>query len=315
MRFFFFSLLIALFCVAQILPVNAHADVVKLKNGGELRGEVNWKKSGVKSATISILTVTGAHVVVARKEVQFVTRRSQIVEEYETRAKKTPDNVIAQWKMVEWCRSNKLKKQSLAHLDKIVKLEPDHKKARTGLNQSLYDGKWMTRDTWMTSQGYVKYKKGYITSQELELINQKKAERKKERAWVSKIRVWFKWMKSPNVKLQKKGYDNLVSLTDPHAIPALKKLMGKHKKDSVRQFFIRLLAKMEGPQPVRPLVKLALYDINRELRYAALNGISKDQYPVALPRFLRLLKSKHNTLVRRAGVGIEHVGNEQAIPY
>ncbi len=293
----------------------ATADVVKLKNGGEIRGKVDWKKSSAKSTTVSITTLSGAAVLIAREDIVFASHRSLKIEEYETRAKQTDDTVAAQWEMAEWCRVNRLKKQRKIHLEKIVAIEPDHPKARLGLAHSLHNGKWMTRETWMTSQGYVKYKNRYITPQELELINKNEEELLKERAWYAKVKLWFGWMMRKNDKRQKTGYDNLVSLTDPNAVPALTKIMSEHQQYSVRQFFIKQMTKMEGAKPVRPLVNRVLLDSSSDLRYAALNGLSEDQYKIAMPYFLKKLKSEHNAIVRRAGAGLERVGNEQAVPY
>ena len=66
-----------LVCLWLIQGGDTSADLVKLKNGGELRGKIDWKKSNAKSATISITTLTGATVVVDRSTVEFAIRRSE----------------------------------------------------------------------------------------------------------------------------------------------------------------------------------------------------------------------------------------------
>ena len=152
------------------------ADLIKLDNAGELRGTIDRKQAERDATTVTIRTLTGAVVVVERKYVRFVTHRPLKVEQYESRARSTPDTVPAQWDLAEWCRKNGLSKQREVHLRQIVAIEPNHKKARYGLGQTQHDGKWTTRDDVMWSQGYVKYKGRYITPQELELLQKTQAE-------------------------------------------------------------------------------------------------------------------------------------------
>ena len=177
---FLSGMLCGAICVCLLLlPRLSSADLVKLKNGGELRGKIDWKKSPPQSSTISINTLTGATVVVERKVVEFAIRRPEKIEHYETRARRTLPTVAAQWELAEWCRQQNMKNQRAIHLEKIIELDPEHVKAHVGLGHIKHAGKWTTRDELMTAQGYVKYKNRYITPQELELIQQNEAELQK----------------------------------------------------------------------------------------------------------------------------------------
>lgn len=291
-----------------------YADLVKLKSGGEIRGQLEGDVSAKGPKPVVVTTVSGGIVAVEPVSVQFITRRPFKVELYETRAKETPRTVDAQWELAEWCRKQGLSSQRDDHLRILLELAPNHRRARLALGYSNYDGKWMTRDEWNRSRGLVKYKGKYITPEELELIKKSEAEMQRERVWYRKVKTWKNWLSSRYARRRAEGLKGLQKLTDPDAVAGLSKYFRDDPNRAMRLFYVKLLSKMKGPKPVPALIYQLLHDADNEVRYAALNGISRDQYATAIPYFVRELRDGSVLVVRRAADGLRRVGDERAIP-
>lgn len=294
-------------------PALLNADIIKLKSGGEIRGEIK-EKSIRTSPQITITTLIGATVVVNQDDIEFVSRRSLIVEQYESRAKFTADTVEAQWELAEWCLKNRLRNQRETHLRRIIELDPEHEDANRGLGHSLHDGKWMTRDEYMTSQGMVKYRNRYVTPQELELLEKTDSELKAEQEWFGKVRLWLGWITGRNDQRRDKGLANFKTINDPHAIPALSRNMRENKSPQMRAFYVVTLKQIPGEKVVKPLVWQSLFDASTEIRYESLNAIPEDHYKEARDEYVAELKHDMNLVVRRAGIGLLRVGNQTVIP-
>jgi len=290
------------------------ADLIKLDNSGELRGTIDRKLAKRGVSTLTIRTLTGAVVVVDRKTVRFVTHRSLKVEQYETRARATEGTVAAQWDLAEWCRKNRLSKQRAACLRRIIALDPNHKKARYALGYIRHDDKWTTRDEIMRSQGYVKYKGRYVTPQELELLQKTQAELDSERKWFRKVRLWRGWLTGRNAKRRQAGLAELQKLDDPDAVAALALNFSKHKDARLRGLYVSILSRLTGDKPVAALVRQSLLDDDKQIRAASLDAISPGKNDVAMPLYAQALRNKNNAVVRRAGRGLERVGDRHVVP-
>jgi hypothetical protein len=297
-----------------LLPATVTADVVKLKSGGELRGVLVEAADGEASEVVTIETLSGGTVAVSRADVEFVTRRPRLIEEYEVKAKAAADTVDAQWALAEWCRENDLEEQRATHLQRIVELEPDHAEARSALDQTNYEGEWLTREEIMEKRGLVPHRGRWITPQELELIEKSQAEREREQAWFTTVRKLKAWLRGNNDQLRQKGIAGLKALNDPDAVPALEKFFRDDPEADVRKLYVSVIAGMPGPKPVRPLVTQSLHDVDYQVRYASLAGIGEERREDALPYFLQGLRHASNDVVRRAGKGLEEVGDERAVP-
>ena len=74
-----------------------------------------------------------------------------------------------------------------------------------------------------------------------------------------------------------------------------------------------LLSKLSGGKAASGLVKLALFDVDPEVRYTSLNAIGSDKFEQAQAAFIKELRSEYNTIVSRAAAALGRVGDERAI--
>lgn len=311
--------LVRIFVAAGVLAVApfpriASADLIRLKSGGEVRGEVDRKKSRPSQPQVFVTTMNGIEVVLDRTEIEFLTYRPHKVEVHETLARKAPDTVEGQWKMAEWCREQKLDQQREEHLERIVELDPDHLRAHRGLGHTERGGKWMSRDEVMTAAGYVKYKNRYITPQELALIEKTEAEQEAEQEWFQNIRLWKGWLTGRNEDRRTNANIEFLKIRDPNAVNGLVKAFQDDDSKLLRNYYVGILAKIGGAKPVKPLVAQSLHDVDYEVRYNALNALKEDQFEEAMPHFVEALKEDDNVVVRRGGRGLARVGDERVVP-
>ena len=308
-----------LLAVAGMLVFGAaaplQADLVKLSNGGELRGRIIRNSATGKSSpeSIQLETLTGATVVVRKTDTQFVTMRSPVVEEYESRARRAADTLEAHWELSEWCRQKALSKQREVHLLKVVEHDPHHEKAQVALGRVWNEGAWVDRGELMASQGYVKYKGRYITTQELDVIQKTSAELEQEREWFQKIKLWHGWLLGNHEERRQQGYVALQTIDDPHSAPALIRFLCGDTRRDIRMLGATVLSKLPGAKAVAGLVKMTLFDTDAEVRYASLNGITPENFEYAQPTFIRELRSEYNTVLSRAAAALGRVGDERAI--
>ena len=297
------------------LPLAARADIVHLKRGGQVRGEIDAASKADDAPQVLIRTLSGTELIIAREEIESVEYRSLIIEEYETRARAIPDTVDAHWELAEWARDQRLQPQREDQLELLLDLEPEHADARRILGHVKHNGQWMTRDEWMTSRGYVRHEGKWITLQERDLLLKTDAEREAERAWFPKIRQWSTWVTGRNSQRASDGLAELRAINDPDAVPALLNFMGDEEDDDVRMLCVELLGQLNGDKPVEPLVDMALRDGDEDVRLAARRGVKAEQYELALHHYVPELKNDSNTIVQRAAAAIADIGNPQVVPY
>lgn len=291
------------------------ADLVKLNSGGELRGKIVKGRTNHQSVTLE--TLSGATVTVLRTDFAFVTMRPMNVEEYESRIRKLPATVDAHWELAEWCRQKALVKQREIHLRHVIQLDPAHEAAHLALGHIRQKDGWTSKDELMTSQGYVKHKGKYITSQEFELIGKTETERQEERAWFQKVKLWSGWVEgtvTSGAEKQRDGWQSLEAINDPNATPAVMRFLAPNENRELRSLAVKILSHVGGTKPVTGLVQFSLNDVDPEVRYQALYGIGKDQKDKAMPLYVKHLKHEANFVVCRAGTALGVVGNEKAVP-
>ena len=139
---------------------------------------------------MTVTTLTGGRLVLDASQVRTVTRRPLLVEEFEVRKRRTPEEIDPLWKLAEWCKSRGLKTQREETLRRILLIDPDHVPAHQGLGQARYDGRWRTYDEEMRLRGFVKFEGRYVALQEVEIRKKLHSRHRLEQDWTERIRNW-----------------------------------------------------------------------------------------------------------------------------
>jgi hypothetical protein len=304
-------LLVAL--LGLVGPGEVPADIVKLQNGGELRGVLDAGHS--RDPQITIRTLTGGTVVLTRDAVLFTSTRSIETEEYETRSRALEGaDVAARWELAEWCRQNRLRSQRAEQLELILLQEPDHEAAHKGLGHVVDRGEWVTREVQMERRGYTLHEGKWVTRQELDLLEKTEAQRELEQEWFVRIHTLERWLTGRNERQRVAGEIELRGITDPAAIPALVKHLANHELSDVRGLCVEVLGAIPGPAPVFALVQRTLFDNNSFIRDAARKALKPDQHETAVGYLVQGLTHNDNAVVNRAGSALGDIADRRAIP-
>ncbi|QDT39298.1 hypothetical protein Pan189_37040 [Stratiformator vulcanicus] len=300
-------------CILLVSPAMTSADVAQLRTGGELRG-LGVDGAAPDDSRVTLTTPGGITVELHRDDVSEVKTRSPLLEEYETKARTIPDTGPAHWELSEWCRENRLKDERLRHLRRLVEFEPDHERARAALGHIRHDGEWLPRDEAMRRRGYVKHDGRYVTSQERDLMERAAAREERVQAWYPRVRLWAGWLFGGHSGRQLEAIENFERIDDPDAIPALRRFLSNSKSVPVRELYVATIVNIGGGAAVGPLVDQSLLDVNRRMRDLALDSITENQFPLAMTQYRRTLRSDKNIMVRRSGIGLGRVADQNAVP-
>lgn len=292
----------------------ARGDVIQLKNGGEIRGTLDRVTSAPKSPQVTIHSVAGATITVAREEIDAIQLRSPPVEEYVSRSRLIPHTVEAHQTLADWCVSRQLKAQRAEQLELLLELEPENELAHRSLGHVKQDGQWMTRDEQMTRQGYVLHEGKYITRVERDLLEKTSADREAEQKWFPKVKQWVGWLGDRDSRRVQEGLQLLRSIRDPDATAALANYMSEHQNPDYRLLFVQVAANLPGPKPARPLSRNLLHDPHSGVFQAALSAIRKEQQLEIVKYCLPGLRDASNDVVRRAAIVLGRFGDQRVVP-
>ena len=294
-------------------PGVVYADVIRLKNGGEIRGEMDRARAAVEEEPLEIVSLSGVRLRVAREDVDFFVFRSPRIEEYESRSRQAEMTVEDQWALAQWCARQHLGEQHQAQLFKVIQIDPDHEQARKLLDHVRHRGEWVPREEMMRDHGYVKYKNRYITQQEMGLIEQSAQAEELNKEWVNRIKRWRAQLYSSSPAKSRSAWEALKQLQDPAAVPALVNLFQNHDDRAARLLMVEILAGIDTPAAAEGLASQAIFDNESDVRLAALQSIPEAYFPEASRWFAGYLSHPENTIVNRAGVALQQAGTGEVI--
>ncbi|MFO1008232.1 MAG: HEAT repeat domain-containing protein [Planctomycetaceae bacterium] len=310
MRFLFFVGM----ALGLLLQGEAPADLVRLKNGGELRGSLVRQSPTAPDADVTIVSQSGATVTVPRSEIESIQVRSPLMEEYITRSREIPHTAEAHQQLAEWCASKQLRAQREEQLELLLELQPDNEQIHRLLGHVLYEGVWMSRDDAMTKQGFVKHKGKWITLLEMELLGKTEAERAAEQVWYPKVKQWVTWIGGRDARRIHEGVNQLRAIRDPDAVSALWNYLGQSPNADYRRLFVEVAGEVKGLKPVRRLSQSLLSESNKAVFELALGTIDEDQKIEVVKYCLPGLKDASNDVVQRAAIVVGQFGDERVIP-
>lgn len=278
------------------------ADVVRLRNGGELRGTIEAQSTD----HLQVRTLLGSRVSVPQSAVHFAVRRTDLEEGYETRLAGTPDGADAHWQLAEWCRLNRLRSEHQQQLEIVLLQDPNHEQARRALGYVRDSGVWKTRDQLMRRGGYVKDGSRYVTRQQRDSISSDDDERKVEVRWTRIITALAARIRNGDPD----ALEELAGIRDPLAISAMVSFFRNHSSAQVRAVFAATLGQIRHPAMIAPLIEQSVSDEHADVRRIAVSAVPAVYREQAVDELVRYLGSPENKLVERAGGALQMVGDE-----
>ena len=303
---------------AAALPPGAGAEEplyeFRLKNQGTLRGR--WlNRDQLPRTTYVIEPVKGGRVVLAREQVEKVVAVPAKLLEYERRREQCPDTVEGHLQLARWCLQNGLRAQRLAHLKRIIQLDPDHREARRGLGY-VFDKrqeKWVLHEEMMLRRGFVKVGGRWMLPQEVQLREERRKRELAEKQWIRTVLRWHRMLDSP--RRRQEAVRNFRSLKDPHAVRALGELIHprKERRPWVRLLLVEALAGINSPGARALLAQVALFDPEEEVWLSAVERLAQQPDPQVVKMFIKHLKHPANPVINRAATALGALEDPSAI--
>ncbi|REJ66230.1 MAG: hypothetical protein DWQ31_15665 [Planctomycetota bacterium] len=291
---------------------NAQADIVILKSGGEVRGEVvNADEASPERFTIRLYS--GGELEVDADQVARVERQRPLVEKYEQRRGELEDTVEAHWEMAQWCRQNRLRAQREFHLRRVIQLDPDHAGARRQLGYKFDQGAWKTEEEIERAKGKVKYKGRWRFPEDIKLDEQRRETERQRKAWYKTVGMWASWLDDHRAQ---QARTNILAIEDPLAVDALVRRLEGEDELAIRKIYAKALTNLATTDAIRAVVDYSIEDEDRDFREYCFDLIDTNKPEPAFEMYLAVLASGQstNTEINRAAIGLKYLGNAAAIP-
>ncbi len=290
----------------------AWAEIVELRNGGQLHGEIANAED--KSAHSYVITTDGGgRIEIPRSEVARIVAQSPQQAEYARRARNAENTVAAHWKLAQWCRDEKLLPEYRAQLAKVLELDPNYEPARLALgHHKLADG-WKSRHELMAGRGLIYYDGKYYTQHHIDLLEKAKQARQVDADWNNKLKRWRRWLGGSRADRAEEATRQIRAIRDPVAAPAIVNLLAEEKNPEIKRLLMEVAAGLDHPLVLDALVHISLTDPNDELRYTALDYLIATGQPGLARPYVMALRSSNNVIVNRAAESLGTIGDHDAI--
>lgn len=162
---------IGIVLAAVLLASAARGDVVHLKNGGTLEGQVTLTQDG------AIIRLPVGEVRVSSDAIARIEKKETPLEEYLKRAAAIKeDDAEGHYKLGLWAQGAGLKAQAKDEFAKTLALKPDHEGAHQALGHRKVNGQWMTLEQEMQAKGLVQRDGDWMTPEAAARLDALKAE-------------------------------------------------------------------------------------------------------------------------------------------
>jgi tetratricopeptide (TPR) repeat protein len=174
--------------------------------------------------------------------------RAAAIDDYLQRRAKTPDTAEAQYKLAIWCEENGLSEQSVAHLRRVVQLDPKRENAWKQLGYKKQpNGRWATL--------------AQLAREKTEIEAQKQA----DRLWRPKLEKLRSDLESKKAKTREAAALAIEEVTDPRAVPLVWSMFAKGNE--ARQLVaVQILGQIDAHGSTESLALLSVSSGSAEVR-------------------------------------------------
>jgi hypothetical protein len=142
--------------LALSLPGLAAADVIHLKDGRSVEGEIVEEGGGKVKVKVKLGSVT-----LNSDDIESIERKPTPAQEYAERLKTLkPGSATEQLDLALWAESKKLEEEAIRHFLEALRLDPEVAPARAALERRdwhLVAGEWQDPDTYYRGRGWVRH--------------------------------------------------------------------------------------------------------------------------------------------------------------
>ena len=220
------SVILLSLIVAGAPGASASADLIELKNGGKLYGDVT-NAGDRAAASHEITTDGGGKLSIPRHQVIRIVPLTEAQEEFHRRSLAVADTAEAHWQLANWCRQQKLVIEYRDELAKVLGLDPNHERAHLALGHKKHSGGWSSRDEVMAARGLIWYDGKYYSQQHIELLEQAKAVKKTDADWRNQLERWRRWLTGRRKDRSDEALSEIRGAQGPGRGPRLNRALGR----------------------------------------------------------------------------------------
>ena len=306
------TLIIAAAAACGITAGSVRGDVLELKNGGRIEGQISESKDDDQTS-YAVTTADGGRMTIAKSEVARVVPQSKDEEEYQRRARAAADTVDAHWDLAQWCRDKGLRNAYREQLAHIIELDPQHAEARQLLGYQKVNGEWMLRDDIMAARGLVLYDGKYVTRQHVELLERDKQARSTDADWNNRVERLRRNLTGRRQDRAEQALADLRAIRDPQAAAAISDWLLHEQDAELKRILLETSAHIDHPLTLNALVELSLTDPDEETRVQALEFLIKSGRPGLTGPYIHALKNADDNVISHAAEALQTIGDPDAI--
>lgn len=236
---------------------------------------------------------------IAKDWIETIEERPSPWRLYEKKRTACPETADAHYKLATWCDRRGLIAEYLAELEAVLKLDPDHAKARRRLGYVLKDGAWARKASPKKPD-----------PSELEARRREREEeefvRKSIAEWTVKIKAIYRGrLEDREARSEKfrKGRDLILAIDDPLAVFGLTRVLSTGN-EACRLLLVESLARFEQDESTLNLVVMTLLDPSPDVRKQAAMALPVRKDDRVVERLRGALKSDEEHVLRNAAAAL-----------
>lgn len=274
----------------------ARGDVVRLRGGGELEGEVSERGD-----RLVVLIREGMEVLLDPEDVLEVVSRPnprQLLEQRRRLLK--PYDISGLYELSLKALEGGLQSEGLGLLERVLEINSNHAEARALLGHVRVGDSWMSRDEAQSLAGKVRYRGQWMDAAERDARQRRARERDLQRHCRSLLRRYRRVRSEVTGQLIRKQIADLAP--DPLAANLLSALLVSEPHWRSRLLAAEALRLWSTEGSAWALVETALNDENLAVCSASVDSLRQRRNLAAAPRFLAVfLQGRHAEQRMRAG--------------
>jgi hypothetical protein len=200
------AILAVLLLAVPLVPL-ATADVVHLKNGGRIEGDVEDLGDAYR------VKLRSGAVTIKKADVAGIEAKPTLADLYrEKLAEIDPEDPEDRVALGLWCREQDWEAKAREEFAKALELDEHHRGAHVALGEIYYEGEWRTEAEIMELRGFVLHEGEWMTPEEAEIRKSRKEMVKRARNLQRTLTRAFRRLAGSSDRAREKAYDEIVTL-------------------------------------------------------------------------------------------------------
>ncbi|MDG3004213.1 polymorphic toxin-type HINT domain-containing protein [Paludisphaera mucosa] len=182
------------------------------------------------------------------RAVEGSPERQALLREYVDRRSKARDDADGQYRLALWCEEKGLTQPMVAHLHRVVQLDPGREGAWRRLGFEKVKGRWVNPEA------------------EAALKAGREGQAQADKAWKPRLEKLRSALSSKDKAKRIEAQERLAAITDPRAVPMLWQVFVQSGDERRQRVAVDVLSRIEAPSASAALALIAVFSPHADLR-------------------------------------------------